>query len=160
MKRVVLILACIAGIGVCHAMEAVTADIASFPPSNANLASPATTAEQELQQAQAKWNEKLQSGHYIYTLEYTPKYNKPLRIRVKDEEVVQVMIVPDNSPLPARRSEQVLTVDDLFAAAKTGLASNDTLQVMYDQEYGYPVLITTGGSDGGKYKASGMRLLE
>lgn len=152
--------ACLVNVGACHAMESTTADIALIPSNNVNLATPVSSAEQALQQAQAKWHEKLQSGHYIYTLEYTPEFSKPLRIRVKDDEVVQVMMVPDNVPLPAERSKQVLTVDDLFTAAQTELGSNENVQVLYDPEYGYPVLITTGGSDGGKYKASGMRLLE
>lgn len=159
MKKIMLSLVCMACIGACNATTSVVMDDAPATRT-VKAAAPDSPAMQALQQAQVKWNEKLKSGHYIYTLEYTPAFNKPLRIRVKDGEVVQVMTVPDNTSLPPGRSEQVLIVDDLFTAAKTELENSDKIRVLYDPEYGFPKLITIGGVDGGKYKASGMRLLE
>ena len=159
MKKILLSIACMACIGACNATTPAVTD--GYPENRTvTTTAPESPAMQALQQAQAKWKATLQSGHYIYTLEYTPSFNKPLRIRVKDGEVVQVMTVPDNTSLPPRRSNQVLTVDDLFAAAKTELEGSDKIRVIYDPEYGFPKLITIGGVDGGKYKASGMRLLE
>ncbi len=175
MKKILLSLACMTCIGACNATPSALMDDASATrpvetspavKSNApatravKAAAPDSHVMQALQQARVKWNAKLKSGHYIYTLEHSPAFNKPLRIRVKDGEVVQVMTVPDNISLPASRSEQVLTVSDLFIAASTELESSDQVNVVYDTEYGFPKLITISGVAGSKYKASGMRLLD
>lgn len=175
MKKILLSLVCMTCFGACNATPPTVMDDVSAthtvatPPMVRNApptirpvraAMPGSPVMQAFHQARAKWNAKLKSGHYIYTLEHTPAFNKPLRIRVKEGEVVQVMTVPDNISLPARRSKQVLTISDLFIAARTELENSEQIQVVYDPEYGFPKLITVSGVDGSKYKASGMRLLE
>lgn len=162
MKKIIMTLLCLSGLSACSNLVPPAQPLALKPPGARGVlpSEDKAAAIKAHQQARQRWHNNQTSGHYIYTLNYTPTMRAPIRIRVQDNRVVQAMTVPDNQPLPIHQSHQVLTVEDLFIAARTALNNEvENIQVWYDPEFGYPTFISRGGIDGGLYKASGLRML-
>lgn len=123
--------------------------------------------KQQLLQAKNKWKQQA-NQHYIYTLQrscFCPEeFRKPMRVRVKDNKIVQVLLVPENITKPVSY-RGALSVERLFNIIQKGIDSNAaSIKVRYDKKYGYPTSINIDqdvriADEELNYKASGMRLL-
>jgi len=128
---------------------------------------PYTETKQQLLQAKTKWQQQA-NRHYIYTLQRScfcpPESRKPMRIRVKENSIVQVLLVPENITKPVSY-RGALSVDSLFNLIQNAINNNAaSIKVRYDTQYGYPTSITIDqdvriADEEIYYKASGMRLL-
>ena len=114
-----------------------------------------------------KWQQQA-NKHYIYTVQRScfcpPEARKPMRVRVKEGAIVQVMLVPENITKPVTY-QGARSVDSLFGLIEKAIRTNAaSIKVTYDAQYGYPTTITIDQDERMAdeeiyYKASGMRLL-
>jgi hypothetical protein len=101
--------------------------------------------ERQLLAAEAKW-QKNKPSHYSYILQrscFCPKeYNQPIEIRVLNGVVQRANLPEEDSPLPAVRMDEALTINDLFATVHKAVDKKAAkINVQYDWHYGYPTSI-------------------
>jgi hypothetical protein len=128
---------------------------------------PHAATKQQWLIAKNKWQQQA-NKHYIYTLQRScfcpPESRKPMRVRVKEGTIVQVMLVPENITKPVTY-QGARSVASLFALIESAITTNAaSIKVTYDAQYGYPTNITIDkdarmADEEIYYKASGMRLL-
>jgi len=135
---------------------------------NTNSIDPAYKAiHQAWQNAKQKW-QKVNASHYIYTLQRScfcpPESRKPMRIRVNNNKIKLVLLVPENIEKPTNFTG-AKTVDELFTLIEQAMQRKAaSIKVSYDPRFGYPSNITIDydkrmADEEVYYKASGMRLL-
>lgn len=128
---------------------------------------PHAATKQQWLIAKNKWQQQA-NKHYIYTLQRScfcpPESRKPMRVRVKEGTIEQVMLVPENITKPVTY-QGARSVASLFALIESAITTNAaSIKVIYDAKYGYPTTITIDkdarmADEEIYYKASGMRLL-
>lgn len=122
---------------------------------------------QAWQSAKQKW-QKTNASHYIYTLQRScfcpPEFRKPMRIRVNNNDIKLVLLVPENTEKP-KNFAGAKTVDGLFTLIEQAMQRKAaSIEVSYDARFGYPTSIAIDydkrmADEEVYYKASGMRLL-
>lgn len=139
----------------------------SDKPTSPTKPNPHTAIKQQWLLEKNKWRQQA-NKHYIYTVQRScfcpPEARKPMRVRVKEDAIVQVMLVPENITKPVTY-QGARSVDSLFALIEKAITTNAaSIKVTYDTKYGYPTTITIDQDERMAdeeiyYKASGMRLL-
>lgn len=139
----------------------------STSPTSPTKPNPHAAIKQQWLIEKNKWQQQA-NKHYIYTLQRScfcpPEARKPMRVRVKEGAIVQVMIVPENITKPVTY-QGARSVASLFALIEEAITMNAaSIKVTYDAQYGYPTNITIDkdkrmADEEIYYKASGMRLL-
>lgn len=125
------------------------------------------TIHQAWQSAKQKW-QNTNARHYIYTLQRScfcpPEFRKPMRIRVDNNDIKLVLLVPENTEKPTDFAG-AKTVDGLFTLIEQAIQRKAaSIKVSYDARFGYPTNIAIDynkriADEEVYYKASGMRLL-
>jgi len=136
-------------------------------PTTPTKPTPHAAIKQQWLLEKSKWQQQA-NKHYIYTVQRScfcpPESRKPMRVRVKEGAIVQVMLVPENITKPVTY-QGARSVDSLFALIEKAITTNAaSIKVTYDAKYGYPTTITIDQDERMAdeeiyYKASGMRLL-
>lgn len=98
-----------------------------------------------LKAAQTQWSRNGLAA-YTYTLQHTcfcpPEYTQPLKLHIINGDVVGA-ILASGQPLPAKRSGEAKTVEDLFAVIQDAIQRNAaSITAKYDPHYGYPTSIS------------------
>ena len=104
-------------------------------------------AKLALDQHQSEWEQRT-FGSYQYNLDLQDgSFAKKVHIAVNGTAVVSVV---DTAGRNVTGAYQYPTIDDLFATAQADFGqANTTLQVEFDQQYGYPttLIVTTSTGD-------------
>jgi heat shock protein HslJ len=94
-----------------------------------------------LQSAKTKWES--QSGQF-YTIqsqricECVPEMTSLMTISVSDDFVLSAFNLDSNTVISKEIQQEVKTVDSLFALIETAIADGVTIEVTYNEEFGYP----------------------
>lgn len=94
-----------------------------------------------LQSAKAKWQS--QSGQF-YTIqsqrfcECATEMSSQMEISVSDNLVLSAFDIASDQAISAQVQQEIHTVDDLFALIEKAIADEVSIDVTYNQEFGYP----------------------
>ncbi|WP_039988906.1 DUF6174 domain-containing protein [Paraglaciecola arctica] len=94
-----------------------------------------------LQSAKAKWDS--QSGQY-YTIqsqrycECEDEVSAQMEISVLDNSVLSAFDAVSGDAISKETQQEILSVDSLFALIEKAIADGISIEVIYNQEYGYP----------------------
>jgi maltose-binding protein MalE len=116
------------------------------------------SAKQTLDQNQALWEQRT-FGSYGYDLLLQDQaFSADVHITVNGTTVVSVV---DTAGVPVTDNYHYPSIDDLFAIAQEEFGQrNTTLQMEFDQQYGYPLtLIVSTSSAGDVYSAHASNLV-
>ena len=116
------------------------------------------SAKQTLDKNQAIWEQRT-FGSYRYDLSLQDVgFTADVRITVNGTTVTSVV---DTTGAPVTDDYHYPTIDDLFATAQTAFEQgNTTLQMEFNQQYGYPLtLIVTTNSGDAPYSAHASNLV-
>ncbi|MEP1445871.1 MAG: DUF6174 domain-containing protein [Paraglaciecola sp.] len=107
----------------------------------AQVTSISETDQELLQSAKAKWES--QSGQF-YTIESqrfcecSAEVSSQIEISVSDDVVLSAFYVASKDAVSNEVQQEIQTVDDLFALIEKAIADEVSIDVTYNEEFGYP----------------------